>query len=254
MAAISDKLTTLNGIKSDIKAAIIAKGGTATNDFTTYATAISNLPSGGGSDDLKNLIERDITSINIPDGTTKIGNYAFAGCQGITSITIPNSVTWIGSSAFESCSNLTSVTFDTNYLITDDDISPFNDIFGTQVTEYIIGENVYQIGDRVFEDYTNLTSVTIGNSVTSIGEGAFAGCFNLTSVTIGESVTSIGDFAFRDCTGLTSITCLATRPPEIELDTFVGITATLYVPAASVADYQAESVWSDLDIQAIPSE
>ena len=69
--AISDKLTTLNGIKNDIKAAIIAKGGTATDDFTTYATAISNLPSGGGGDEvLIDIIERDITSIDIPSGTT----------------------------------------------------------------------------------------------------------------------------------------------------------------------------------------
>ena len=109
--AISDKLTTLNGIKSDIKAAIIAKGGTATNDFTTYATAISNLPSGGGGgDDLKNLIERDITSIDIPSGTTTIGVGIFWNCTSLSSVTIPNSVTSIGKQAFNSCSSLTSIT------------------------------------------------------------------------------------------------------------------------------------------------
>jgi len=39
------------------------------------------------------MIERDITSINIPNNTTKIGNYAFAECSYLSSVTIPNTVT-----------------------------------------------------------------------------------------------------------------------------------------------------------------
>lgn len=155
--AISDKLTQLNNIKSDIKAAIIAKGGTATDDFTTYATAISNLPSGGGGDaGLQDLIERNITSINIPDGTTIIGDYAFYGCYGLTSITIPNSVTDIGQSVFRYCNDLTEVT---------------------------IGNSVTSIGDYAFSRCSDLTSVIIGNSVTTIGDNAFQGCTVLKSIT-----------------------------------------------------------------------
>ena len=156
--AISDKLTTLNGIKSDIKAAIIAKGGTATNDFTTYATAISNLPSGGGGgDDLKNLIERDITSIDIPSGTTIIGYGAFQGCSGLTSVTIPDSVTSIGSSAFYGCIRLTG--------------------------DLTIPNSVTEIGQSTFNNCQKLTTVTIGSSVTSIGKQAFYSCSSLTSIT-----------------------------------------------------------------------
>lgn len=154
--AISDKLTTLNGIKSDIKAAIIAKGGTATDDFTTYATAISNLPSGGGSDDLKNLIERDITSIDIPAGTTTIGNYALSGCNRLTSVTIPNSVTTIGNNAFLFCSGLTSIT---------------------------IPESVTSIGSSAFQNCNGLTAIIIPDSVTTINGKAFHSCTGLTSIT-----------------------------------------------------------------------
>ena len=50
----------------------------------------------------------DLTSITIPESVTSIGAYTFYGCNGLTSITIPQSVTSIGSSAFNGC-NLESV-------------------------------------------------------------------------------------------------------------------------------------------------
>ena len=48
MSTISEKLTRLNTIKGDIKAAINNKGGEVGNDFSTYATAINNLSTGSG--------------------------------------------------------------------------------------------------------------------------------------------------------------------------------------------------------------
>ena len=48
MSTISEKLTQLNTIKSDIKTAINNKGGEVGNDFSTYATAINNLSTGSG--------------------------------------------------------------------------------------------------------------------------------------------------------------------------------------------------------------
>ena len=122
---------------------------------------------------------KTITSIEIPNSVTSIGNYAFSGCSGLTSVTIGNSVTSIGDYAFNDCSRLKSVT---------------------------IGNSVTSIGERAFYDCLNLASITIPNSVTSIGERAFYSCSGLTSVTIGNSVTSIGTGAFYDCSGLKSIT------------------------------------------------
>ena len=50
-----------------------------------------------------------MTSIEVPNSVTSIGNEAFTNCSGLTSIKIPNSVTSIGNSAFQGCSGLTSI-------------------------------------------------------------------------------------------------------------------------------------------------
>ena len=52
----------------------------------------------------------DITSVEIENGITSIGNYAFYECTGIPSITIPDSVTSIGFRTFFDCKSLTSIT------------------------------------------------------------------------------------------------------------------------------------------------
>ncbi len=51
----------------------------------------------------------DIKGINIPDGVTSIGAYAFEGCQSIISVSIPDSVTEIGMNAFKGCDRMTLV-------------------------------------------------------------------------------------------------------------------------------------------------
>ena len=162
MATIAENIQTLRSIKSDIKNAIIQKGGSVTDAFGTYAQAITDLPSGGGNEDLIDLIEGDITTLNIPDGTTKIGNYAFNDCSSLTSVTIPNSVTSIGNSAFNRCSSLTDVT---------------------------IGNGVTSIGNGAFYNCSRLTSVTIkATTPPTLGGNPFGNTNNCPIYVPAESV------------------------------------------------------------------
>ena len=160
-----------------------------------------------------------LTSISIPNSVTSIGDYAFFGCSGLTSISIPNSVTSIGGSAFKGCSGLTSISIPNS--ITSIGGAAFqgcsglndpiivNDMFvylpKTFKGTYSIPSNITKIVGGAFFGCRDLTSVYISNSVTSIGGYAFYECSRLTSISIPNSVTSIGDYAFFGCSGLTSI-------------------------------------------------
>ena len=149
-----------------------------------------------------------LTSVTIPEGVTEIARYAFKGCTGLTEVTIPSNITSINGDAFNGCSNLTKVTLNSNAIASWSYTSSYNlgSKFGTQVTEYVLGESVTSIGNNAFYGCANLTSVTIPEGVTSINYSAFYDCTGLTSITIPESVTSIGYYVFQGCTGLTSVT------------------------------------------------
>ena len=161
----------------------------------------------------------NINTVNISNGITRIGDYAFNGL-GITSITIPDSVTSIGNDAFGDCGNLTDITIPDS--VTSIGGRVFDDCIS--LTSITIPNGVTSIGDYTFYGCKSLTSITIPCSVTSIGYKAFCFCENLTNITIPDSVTSIGDYTFYGCTSLTSIT-IPNSVTSIGNYTFYGCTS-----------------------------
>lgn len=122
-----------------------------------------------------------MTSAEIGDCVTRIGNMAFGSyidipCITLSSITIPNSVTMIDINAFANCSGLTSV---------------------------VISSGVTSIGSGAFYGCTSLKNINLPNSVTSIGRNAFYDCSGLTSITVNTTTPpSLGEGAFdntNDC-------------------------------------------------------
>lgn len=110
---IADKLSNLNTIKNNIKNAIMQKGvNVAESDtFASYAQKIAEISiQSQDTQQLIDLIEADITSLEIPDGCTQIGIRALYYKASLTSVSIPDTVTTISTSAFGYCSGLTGIT------------------------------------------------------------------------------------------------------------------------------------------------
>ena len=144
---------------------------------------------------------KNLTSITIPEGVTRIEDGVFSGC-GLRSITIPKGVTSIGRYAFQECSSLTSITIPEG--VTSIGIGAFSGCL--DLMSITIPEGVTRIGSRAFEGCSSLTNITIPEGVTSIEDWAFSGCSSLMSITIPEGVTIIGAEAFRGCSSLKNIT------------------------------------------------
>ena len=196
-----------------------------------------------------------MTSVNIPNGVTTIGNGAFSGCSGLTSVNIPNSVTTIGSDAFSGCSGLTSVNIPNG--VTTIEYAAFADCTG--LTSVNIPNSITYIGSYAFygcdglkvnvndlaawckikfEDNTanplsrahlylngeEITDLAIPDGVKSISRFAFYGCDGLKSVRIPDGILILEDSTFCDCKGLTSLT-LSKSVRSISANVFSGCDA-----------------------------
>lgn len=179
-----------------------------------------------------------ITSVDVGQGVTSIGNYAFSYCENLTSATINDGVSVIGESAFYNCYNFASVTMPDSLTV----ISNRAFFCCRGLTNIDIPDSVTKIGDSVFYNCNKITKINLPKKLSSFGKDVFAYCSSLesisidssnsyfssqngillnkekteliscpagkTEITIPDSVTSIAAYAFYSCTKLTDIVIL----------------------------------------------
>ena len=146
-------------------------------------------------------IAKQISSVVIEDGISRIGVFAFYNCNSIESVVIPESVISIGACAFSRCSNLEEIVLPNG--LTKIDNGVFTDCIC--LGSISIPNGVSSIGSQSFLNCRSLESITLSNNLNEIGNGAFGGCSSLNNVVIPSSVNAIGEGAFSSCTSLKSI-------------------------------------------------
>lgn len=160
-----------------------------------------------------------------PDTLVEIGDNAFKD-SGIVNFVVPKNITKLGIGVFQSCDRLKSITFH---------------------------ENITEIGKWCFSSCNALTGeITLPSKITYIGEQLFQGCTGITKITLGSNITSIDKQAFNGCSKLTTLVINTPTPPTIGMSAFFNAKiTTVYVPAASVETYKANSSFSSYTILAI---
>ena len=113
---------------------------------------------------------KEMADLSLPDGITKIGNYAFYGCPGITSLIFPESLCEIGEEAFSACSGITSLS---------------------------LPNSLRKIGLKAFQKCTGISKLDLPEGVTSIGEKAFYGCSSLREISMPSTIRTIGQDCFN---------------------------------------------------------
>lgn len=144
----------------------------------------------------------NLSSVTIPDSVTNIGKYTFMNCDSLERIILPDSVTKIGKGAFFGCTNLKSITLPNS--ITEIPESMFMQCSVLQ--SVTIPRQVKIINEYAFAKCNSLERIIISDSVTGIMKDAFSMCPNLTEVIIGKSVITVGERSFSYCDSLKTLT------------------------------------------------
>ncbi len=186
-----------------------------------------------------------ITDVEVAEGVTNIGNYAFSQFDKLKNVKISASVKSIGQMAFFSsnvknveiaessqlttindyafvnCLNLKSITIPAS--VTSIGNQAFNGCTELETLTFAEGSKLTSINSTTFQNCSKLKGVTIPAKVETIGSNAFKGCKELETLTFAEGSTlkTIGKYAFQKCEKLTSVVIPDTAE-DLALECFEG--------------------------------
>lgn len=136
--------------------------------------------------------DKIVVDLNIPEGVTKIGDYAFSRYKALKSVVLPSTLKEIGVYAFNECEQLHRTEFKGN-------INEWCNInIGLHGSPTCHSKNLY-INNQ------DISVINVSNSVSKINNYAFEGCGNLCKVTLPDDIKEIGMYAFRNCVRLSII-------------------------------------------------
>ena len=133
----------------------------------------------------------NIQRVNLPVSIVDIGNNSFAGCLLLYDVNIQGPVKSIGDNAFQFCSNLPLIELPSS--VQSIGKCAFQECSRLKGIDLPKGLTV--ISSQTFQNCISLENVVFPKALTAIGSCAFMGC-KLQSIEIDDNITEIGDSAF----------------------------------------------------------
>lgn len=198
----------------------------------------------------------NFSKVVLDDRITRIGSYAFYGCENITEpINIPNSCVSIGEGAFMNCVNMTG-DLQTKHIYK---IEPFAFANCEEMEGQLrLGENALAIiGDGAFYNCGFTSSLIVPSSVSKIGKFAFMNCKNFSGkLTLSSNIDSMGAYAFAGCANFDGDLKLPASLTEIAPFAFAGcegLNGFLYfgnniTKIGNYAFYGCENITGDIQL------
>ena len=207
---------TLTDIADAIRRRKVSDVGIKAEDFAAEIDEI-------GKKEIMSMIDRSITAIEIPEGVTSIGGYAFYN-TALTGVIIPDGVTKIENGAFQDCVSLEKI-----------------DIPGS----------VSSMSFEVFRGCKKLKNVSFaeGSSLKQVPNYAFYGCESLSEIKLPSTVNHIGSYAFAGCSACLRYDLSALQEiPSTYTKPFEGINenARILVPSGSYDSWTKDPTWASL--------
>ena len=154
------------------------------------------------SDFAKGYYPGRLQEVNLLEGCTALGDYAFFECETLRRVTLPEGIASIGVRAFDDCDALSALALPAS-LETIRENAFMDCDYLTFVT--FAGENLTEIGINAFYGCLSLSEITLPDSLKALPGSCFANCVSLKKVTM-NGVASVGVNAFHNCVSLESVT------------------------------------------------
>ena len=188
------------------------------------------------------------TITNIPNGTYLGGTTygTFGLCANLTEATLPDTLTSIGNRAFYQDKALATINYDWSKLVTIGELAFFQ---CSALGLTLDCPNLTSIGGSAFRE-SGLTEIKSLGKITTINGGSttpFYSCTKLQRVEWPETCTTMNQWQFYLCSSLKEVVIRNVTPITLgNSNAFQGTHADLviYVPDASVGEYQAAANWN----------
>lgn len=185
---------------------VIPKQITSIGDFAFYGCC--------EEDYWANFDEETSVNVQLNEGLTSIGDYAFSNIGYLREMELPNSLLTLGKAAFSSTS-LESMTIPSKVTVIPDSL--FRECLSLETV--ILPEGITEIGEWAFYRLDEMTSIQLPATLKTIGAHAFQ-AFGGTTINIPDSVEYIGEYAFYGNKSLASVK-LSKNITKIEPYTFL---------------------------------